>query len=139
MGLPFPSPGKLPDPGIEPVSPALAGRFFTAAPLKKPQSIFTALKTLCVPPIYLFLLPWFYILYLYLLFIKSLSILDLGTSHGGSVVKNPPTNAGDTGMILEWGRSLEEEMATQSSILAWEIPRTEEPGGLQSMRLQKVR
>ena len=29
---------------------------------------------------------------------------------------------------------LEEEMATQSSILAWEIPKTEEPGGLQSMR-----
>ena len=30
------------------------------------------------------------------------------------------------------------EMATHSSILAWEIPRTEEPGGLQSMRLQRV-
>ena len=44
-----------------------------------------------------------------------------------------------TGMILEWGRSLEEEMATQSSILAWEILRTEEPGGLRSMRSQKVR
>ena len=29
-GQPFPSPGDLPDPGIEPVSPALAGRFFTA-------------------------------------------------------------------------------------------------------------
>ena len=34
---------------------------------------------------------------------------------------------------------LEEEMATHSSILAWEIPRTEEPGGLQSMGLQRVR
>ena len=33
---------------------------------------------------------------------------------------------------------LEEEMATQSSILAWEIPWTEEPGGLQSMGLQRV-
>ena len=32
---------------------------------------------------------------------------------------------------------LEKEMATQSSILAWEIPWTEEPGGLQSMGLQK--
>ena len=31
-GLPFPPPGDLPDPGIEPVSPALAGRFFTAEP-----------------------------------------------------------------------------------------------------------
>ena len=33
---------------------------------------------------------------------------------------------------------LEEDMATHSSILAWEIPRTEEPGGLQSMELQRV-
>ena len=36
------------------------------------------------------------------------------------------------------GRSLEEEMTTHSSILAWEIPWTEEPGGLQSMGLQRV-
>ena len=34
---------------------------------------------------------------------------------------------------------LEEEMATHSSILAWEIPRTEEPGRLQSIGLQRVR
>ena len=33
---------------------------------------------------------------------------------------------------------LEEEMATQSSILAWKIPRTEDPGGLQSMGLQRI-
>ena len=40
-GLPFPPPGALLDPGIEPeplVSPALAGRFFTTAPLEKPPS-----------------------------------------------------------------------------------------------------
>ena len=35
-GLPFPSPGDLPDPGIKPVSPALAGRFFTTEPPGKP-------------------------------------------------------------------------------------------------------
>ena len=34
---------------------------------------------------------------------------------------------------------LEEDMATHSSTLAWRIPWTEEPGGLQSMRLQRVR
>ena len=34
--------------------------------------------------------------------------------------------------------SLEKEMATHSSILAWRIPWTEEPGGLQSTRLQRV-
>ena len=33
---------------------------------------------------------------------------------------------------------LEERMATHSSILAWEIPRTEEPGGLQATRLQRA-
>ena len=35
-GLPFPSPGDLPDSEIEPTSPVLAGRFFTAEPLGKP-------------------------------------------------------------------------------------------------------
>ena len=35
--LPFPSPGDLPDPGIEPASPALAGGFFTMEPLRKPH------------------------------------------------------------------------------------------------------
>ena len=57
---------------------------------------------------------------------------------GGSVVKNPPANAKDTGLILGSGRYQEKEMATHSSILAWEIPWTEEPGSLQSMGLQRV-
>ena len=57
-------------------------------------------------------------------------------------VKNPPANAGDVrdaNSISESGRSLEEEMATQSSILARRIPWREEPGRLQSMGLQRVR
>ena len=45
--------------------------------------------------------------------------------------------AGDAGLIPRLGRSLGEKMAT--SILAWEIPWTEEPEGLQSMGSQKVR
>ena len=53
------------------------------------------------------------------------------------VVKNPPANAGvirDTDSIPGSGRSrLEESMAIHSSILAWRIPWTEEPGRLQSM------
>ena len=53
------------------------------------------------------------------------------------MVKNPPANAGDGGSLPGSGRPLE-EMATQSSILAWEIPWTEEPGGLQSMGSQRV-
>ena len=36
-GLPFPSPGDLPDPGVEPMSPVLAGRFFTSGPPGKPM------------------------------------------------------------------------------------------------------
>ena len=39
---------------------------------------------------------------------------------------------------LGWEDALEKEMATHSSILAWKIPWTEEPGGLQSMGLQRV-
>ena len=58
-------------------------------------------------------------------------------SPGGSVVKNPPASSGDRGSIPWLGRSLEKEMATHSSILAWEISWTEEPGRLQSMGSQK--
>ena len=47
------------------------------------------------------------------------------------MVKNPPANAGDVGWIPGSGRSPEKETATPCSILAWEIPQTEEPGGLQ--------
>ena len=43
--------------------------------------------------------------------------------------------AGDAGLILSREGPLEKERATHSSILAWEIPWTEEPGGLQSMVL----
>ena len=55
---------------------------------------------------------------------------------GGSVVQNLFANAGyagDTGSVPELGRSLEEEMTTHSSILAWKIPLKEEPDRLQSI------
>ena len=42
-------------------------------------------------------------------------------------------------LSLDWEDPLEEERATHSSILAWEIPWTEEPDELQSMGLQRVR
>ena len=44
----------------------------------------------------------------------------------------------DRGSMPDWEDPLEKEMAIRSSILAWEIPWTEEPGGLQSMGLQRV-
>ena len=53
------------------------------------------------------------------------------------VVKNPPANARDVGLIPGLEDPLEKEMATHSSILAWEIPWTEESDGLQFMGLQK--
>ena len=61
------------------------------------------------------------------------------------LVKNLPAmqettySAGDLGLTLGSGGSLEKEMATHSSILAWKTPWTEEPGRLQSMRWQRVR
>ena len=58
---------------------------------------------------------------------------------GRSVIKNLPANGGDTSLILDWEDPLEKEMATHSSIVAWEIPWTEEPGRLQSMGLKKSR
>ena len=57
---------------------------------------------------------------------------------GGSAVKNLPANAGEPGLSLGQEDPLEKEMATHSSILAWEIPWTEELGRLQSMGLQRV-
>ena len=55
---------------------------------------------------------------------------------GGSDGKASAYKAGDPGLIPGLGRSLEKGMATHSSILAWRIPWTEEPGMLQSMGLQ---
>ena len=53
------------------------------------------------------------------------------------MVKNLLANAGDVGSIPGSGIPLEKEMANHSSILTLEIPRREEPGGLQSMESQK--
>ena len=58
---------------------------------------------------------------------------------GGSAVKNPPVMQETQVPSLGQEDPLEKGMATPSSILAWEIPRTEEPGGLQSMGSQSVR
>ena len=55
----------------------------------------------------------------------------------GSVVKNLPAMQETQVQTLGWEEPLEKEMATHSSILAWEIPQTQEPGGLQSVGLQK--
>ena len=64
------------------------------------------------------------------------------TSQVALVVKNPPANAGyrrDSGLIPGSGRSPGGEHGNHSTILAWRIPWTDEPGGLQSMGSQRVR
>ena len=54
------------------------------------------------------------------------------------MVKSPPAMQETQVQSLDWEDHLEKEMATHSSVLAWRIPWTEEPGGLQSMGSQKV-
>ena len=54
-------------------------------------------------------------------------------------VKRPPTMWETRVQFLGWEDLLEKEMATQSSTLAWEMPWTEESGGLQSMGSRRVR
>ena len=54
------------------------------------------------------------------------------------MVKNPPKMQETCVQSLGWEDALEKEMATHSRILAWRIPWTEEPGGVQSMGSQGV-
>ena len=88
-GLPFPSLEDLPNPGIEPRSPALQADALT----------------------------W--------------------SSQMVQMVKNPPAMQETRVQSLDRKDPLEKEMATHSSILVWEVPRTEEPSGLQNMGSQK--
>ena len=67
------------------------------------------------------------------------SVLLKEASQAARVGKKPPADAGDVkdpGSIPRSGRSLEEGMVTHSSILAWRIPRTEEPGRRPSIWFQ---
>ena len=58
---------------------------------------------------------------------------------GGSDSKESACNVGDPGSVLGWEDPLDKGMATHSYILAWRIPWTKKPGGLQSMGSQRVR
>ena len=61
----------------------------------------------------------------------------MGTSLEAQLVKNLPAMQETWIQFLGWEDPLEKEMATHSGILAWRIPRTEDPGGLQSMGSQE--
>ena len=136
-GLPFPSPGDLPDPGIKPRSPTLQADALTSEPPGKPifdkggkniqwrkdnllnKWCWENWSTTCERmKLEHFLTP-------FLMVVQRLKRLPA--------------------MWETWVRSLgredplEKEMAPHSSILAWKIPWTEEPGRLQSMGSQRVR
>ena len=81
---------------------------------------------------------WYVILLLREIFFNTVIYFFFSGFPGGSVVNNLSTNAGDTGSIPASGNLLKEKRATHSSIPAWKIPWTEEPGGLQSTRSQRV-
>ena len=70
--------------------------------------------------------------------IQNTVLLTTGGFLGGSDGKESTSNEEDPGWSLGWEDPLEKEMVTHSSILAWRIPWTEEPGRLQSMGLQRV-
>ena len=63
--------------------------------------------------------------------------MQIGFSLVAQSVKNPPAMLETWVQFLGWEDPLEKEMATHSSILAWKIPRTEEPGRLQSIGSQE--
>ena len=117
-GLPFSPPRDLPDPGIKPTPPSLAGRFFTTKPRRKP----------CYPSTHA----------------KFFSIIFITIYHYAQVKrwhigKESTCSAGDTQtrvQSLGGEDPLEKEMATHSSIFNWKISWTEEPGKLQSVGSQ---
>ena len=63
---------------------------------------------------------------------------DSWASLVAQMVKNLPAMQEAWVRSLDWEDPLEEGMATHSSILTWRIPWTEEPGGLQSLGLQRI-
>ena len=75
--------------------------------------------------------------FILMVYFRGISIYSLAP--GGSVVKNPPAKKETRVWSPGWEDPLEEEMATHSSILAWRIPRSEEPGGLHVVAKSRIR
>ena len=118
-----------PGPGIELVSPALAGRFFTTEPPGKPYLRF--LSGIWLPFLHLWIWCDFSTL------INVLILNGLPWWLRGKKICLPMQEIWVRSQ--GWEDTLEKEMATHSSILAWEIPRTEGPGGLYSLGSLKSR
>ena len=125
-GLPCPPSGDLSDSGIKPaslLSPALAGGFFTTcAAWESHPHTYTQCCAL-----------QFHFHYLIIISPNKRCYFP-----NGSAGRESACHGGDMGSILGSEDPLEKERATQSSILTWEIPQTEKPGGLQFTGLQRV-
>ena len=78
------------------------------------------------------------VLYSSFIFLFWMLIYGYGGFPGGSLVKNPPAKSRDAGLIFGLGRSPEKEMATHSSILALEIPQTENLAGYSPWGCERV-
>ena len=127
-GWSFPSPGDLPNPGIEPGSPALQADSLPSESPGKPPFMCICTHTRVFQ------------LRVLLIFIVVLILISLmiGASLIAQSVKSLPAMQETQVQSLGWEDPVEKEMATHSSTLAWRIPWTEEPGGLQSTGLQNV-
>ena len=135
--LPFPSSEDLPNPGIEPASPAWQ---VDSLPLNHLGNwLFYKKRT---PPLPLsFPLPSFAspseLINTWHNYLLHPPHVRMWASLVVQLVKNLPAIQETRVQLLDGEDSLEKEMSTHSSILAWRIPWTEEPGRLQSMGSQE--
>ena len=72
------------------------------------------------------------------IYLQNPFMININSFPGGSDGKDSACNVGNQSLIPGLGRSLEEEMATHSGIIAWKIPWMVEPGRLQSKGSQRV-
>ena len=115
-GFPFPSPGDLPDPGIEPGSPALQADSLPTELRGKPSVVQSSYKQ--------YISEWVYLC----------SRSDLQWQAAGATTENYHfIDFSKPLFIFSYRENSEKAMAPHSSTLAWKIPWTEEPGRLQSM------
>ena len=141
-GLPFLPPGDLPNPGIQPSSPALIGRFFTTEPPGKPAHVYICyyyLHIVCtIIPLDLFsqhimnlydigiyLKPCSFWVLMHIAIFEYLEVLRYIIM--AQTVKKSPAIWEIQARSLGWEYRLDKRMTTHSSILAWRNSWTEEP------------
>ena len=147
-GLPFPSPRDLPNPGIEPGSPALQADALPSELPGKPSQSLPKLRSFesVMPSNHLILCRAVFLLPSIFPSIRVFSNESAPrmrwpkywTSLVAQRLKRLPDMWETSVRSLGWEDPLEKEMATHSSTRAWKIPWTKEPGRLQSMGSQRV-